>query len=57
MTLIPTLLAQFATGGGLFYGVQKFFKETQEKLTADAKQQIASWLLGVEVGRRIDTPE
>ena len=36
-----------AYGGGLFYGVQKFFKEIEEKLSEDAKFEIAVWLVGV----------
>jgi|HubBroStandDraft_6_1064221.scaffolds.fasta_scaffold326672_1 hypothetical protein len=32
-------------GGVWFYGVQKFFKEVEEKLTDDTKLEIAVWLL------------
>src|SRR5579871_625812 len=38
------LAAQIAVGGGMFYGVQKFFKEVEEKLTAEAKLDIGLWL-------------
>lgn len=33
-----------AVGGGLFYGVLKFFKTVEELLTPDTRRSIADWL-------------
>jgi hypothetical protein len=49
------VLAHLAFGGVLFYGIQKFFKELEEKLAPDAKIQIWLWLAGVRVSPRIQT--
>jgi hypothetical protein len=39
------IAAHFAFGGGLFYGVQKFFEEIEKKLSVGTKDDIALWLL------------
>ena len=48
------ILWHFAVGGGLFYGIQKLFKEVEEKLTDDTKLQIAIWLVGVNTTRTVE---
>jgi hypothetical protein len=52
--LIQSPPGQLAVGGTLFYGVQKFFKEVEEKLTDNTKLEIALWLLGVKVGPNVE---
>jgi hypothetical protein len=42
--ILESPIAQFTIGLGVFYGVQKFFKEVEEKLNADAKVEIWMWL-------------
>ncbi|HEV2499430.1 MAG TPA: hypothetical protein VGY31_07630 [Terriglobia bacterium] len=34
---------------GLFYGVQRFFKEVEDKLAAGTKEKITAWLLNVKI--------
>src|SRR5258708_4253199 len=45
----PASAINLAVGGGLFYGILKFFYAVEEVLTADTKKNIADWL------RRLDT--
>jgi hypothetical protein len=42
-----------AVGGGLFYGVQKFFKEVEEKLSEHSKSEIAHWLLSLKTADKV----
>jgi hypothetical protein len=44
-TSLLSIGAQLAFGGGLFYGVQKFFEEVEKKLSDNTKLEIAIWLL------------
>jgi hypothetical protein len=46
-----------AFGGTLFYGIQKFFKEVEEKLKDDTKLEIAVWLVGVKTADKVPWPE
>lgn len=51
MTAPATLTAigtQIAVGGGLFYGVVKFFDRVGDRLNEDTRLAIAVWLLGVK---------
>ena len=48
------IATQFGLGLGLFYGVQKFFDLVGDRLNEDTKLEIAVWLLGVEVGKRVE---
>ena len=50
---IITIAAHFAFGGGLFYGVQKFFEEVEKKLSVATKDDIALWLLDLHPSGKI----
>jgi hypothetical protein len=44
-SVLPSIATHLAIGGGLFYGVQKFFEEIEKKLSVGTKDDIALWLL------------
>jgi len=49
---LVTLLAAVGTGGGLFYGAQKFFKTIEDNLTAESKAAVAGQLIDVRLAPR-----
>jgi len=53
-TILSSPATQFAFGGALFYGIQRFFREVEEKLNEDTKLEIAIWLVGVRVGPAVE---
>ena len=53
-TNLSSPATQFAFGGALFYGIQRFFREVEEKLNEDTKLEIAIWLVGVRVGPAVE---
>lgn len=56
MTAPATLTAigtQIAVGGGLFYGVVKFFDLVGDRLNEDTRLEIALWLLGVKTAEKL----
>jgi hypothetical protein len=54
-TFLNSPAGPLVVGGGLFYGIQKFFKEVEDKLTDSTKLQIAVWLLGIRTGPRVES--
>jgi hypothetical protein len=47
-------LPQFLIGLGLFYGIQRFCKEVEEKLRPEAKIQIWMWLAGTKTVEKVE---
>lgn len=48
-----SFLVQFGVAGTLFYGIQKFFKEVEDKLADDTKSEIAGWLVEFRIADRV----
>jgi hypothetical protein len=52
-SLLASVGLHFAFGGGLFYGVQKFFEAVEKTLSADTKLEISVWLLDLRPSQPI----
>jgi hypothetical protein len=52
-SLLTWPVAHLAFAMGLFYGIQKFFKEVEEKLNAATKLEIAVWLLDLHSSENV----
>jgi hypothetical protein len=52
--LLAATAAHFAIGGGLFYGVLKFFEAIENRLSVDTKLEIAVWLLDLQPAEALE---
>src|SRR3981081_2403289 len=52
-SLLVSVATHLAFGGGLFYGVLKFFEEVEKKLNPDTRLGIAVWLLDLHPSQNV----
>src|SRR5258706_12044093 len=53
MTTVQAMITYGTAGLAFFYGVSKFFKEVEDRLTDDTKLGIAVWLVSLETQPRL----